>query len=333
MKNHIDRHVTKKVIGLSAALLFFLAVLFGLHIWEDGQGAPPAKDEGRGAEPIYYQGTYYMPREGLETTLLLGVDKYIVDEAGQETQGDFEQADFLLLLVTDTKKETCTAIHINRDTMAEIPILSHAGARIGSYTAQITLAHTFGGTAKIQCRNTLDAVSGLLGGVKIQHYVSLGMDGVVALNDLAGGVTLEVMDDFSGIDNSLVKGRTVTLRGAEALTYVRARKGIADGSNLHRMERQKQYIEALEAQLIHCADQDDDFIMTSLLDINSYMVSDCTIYELSDLAETLRSCGIAEYRTLEGEAVDNGQYIEYHADEEALQKMVLELFYVPSERP
>ncbi len=332
MRIRIDRGVLKKILCLAAVLFIMLDIILLLRAWENRQNIEAggsSSTNGRN-EPIDYNGVHYEPRRGIKTTLLMGVDKYFVDELGQGVQGEFEQADFLMLLVTDTRNETNTIIHINRDTMAEITILNNAGGRLGTYTAQITLAHTYGGTDKIRSRNTVEAVSDLLKGVKIQHYVSLGMDGMVALNELAGGVTVEVLDDFTGIDDTLVQGETVTLHGEQALTYIRQRHGMQDATNIHRMERQRQYIEALENQLLEMSANDEEFVASSLLEINDYLVSDCTVEQLSDLAESLEEYGIAEYRTLKGENVQGSQNMEYYIDEDALMETVLNLFYEPS---
>ena len=71
------------------------------------------------------------------------------------------------------------------------------------------------------------------------------MDAVPVFNDLVGGVEIEVLDDFTGIDDTLVKGKTVTLMDEHALHYVRTRKDLEDSSNSTRMKRQQQYINAL----------------------------------------------------------------------------------------
>ena len=106
--------------------------------------------------------------------------------------------------------------------MTQIQILGVTEEPAGSFTGQLALAHTYGSGEEDSCENTVLAVSNLLYGMEIDHYVSLTMDGVALLNDLVGGVPVEVLDDFSGIDDSLVQGETVTLRGRQALTYVRS---------------------------------------------------------------------------------------------------------------
>lgn len=274
----------------------------------------------------YYNGGWYRPRKDVETVLLMGIDKAAVDES-MAVQGAYEQSDFLMLLVIDPKAEKCTGIHINRDTMTEIQMLSETGRVEGRFTGQITLAHTYGGQPEIRCRNAVTAVSNLMYGIKIDHYISLMMDGVIILNDLVGGVTLEVMDDFTGVDDTLVKGETVTLLGQHALNYVRARKGLEDQTNVHRMERQKQYLEALQTALFDQADADQSFSTSALMELNEYMVSNCTVDQLSELSETLKEYGVGEYLALEGEAILGEIYYEFYVDEDALQQLIMEMFY------
>ena len=57
----------------------------------------------------------------------------------------------------------------------------------------------------------------LLGGTEIDHYLAMTMSAIPQINDLVGGVPVTVLDDFSGIDDSLVKGEEITLMGEQAL--------------------------------------------------------------------------------------------------------------------
>lgn len=310
---------------MTVVVVLLLVGLFLLYVWEEDYSRVPA-DAVPEEDLTYFDGGWYRLRRDVETVLLMGIDKAAQDET-MPVQGEYEQSDFLMLLVIDKKAEKCTGIHINRDTMTEIQMLSETGRVEGRFTGQITLAHSFGGQPEIRCRNAVTAVSHLLYGIRIDHYISIMMDGVIALNDLVGGVTLEVMDDFTGVDETLVQGETVTLMGQQALTYIRARKGLADQTNLHRMERQKQYLEALQEKLLSQTDADETFSMSILTELNDYIVSNCSVEQFSALSETLEEYGVGEYRTLEGESVAGEQFYEYYVDNDALQHLVMELFY------
>lgn len=335
MKFRVDVRVLKGTVAILAVVLVLLAGMLLLQRWENTQDAPvsssgevssveadaPVDDR----EITYYNGTAYAKREDLETVLLLGVDKF----EGETPEGylNNQQADFLLLLVMDEANETCTPIQLNRDTMTQIRILGVTGEPAGTTTGQLALAHTYGSGEEDSCENTVLAVSNLLYGMEIDHYISLTMDGVALLNDLVGGVTVEVLDDFSGIDDSLMQGETVTLKGQQALTYVRSRGGLEDSSNLHRMERQRQYLAALQQQLKAAVQQEDGFTLDALLQLNEYMVSDCTVEQLSDLGDSLAAYQVSDILTTPGDAQEGEEFMEFTVDEDALQQLVMDVFY------
>lgn len=336
MKLRLGKGALKALVGILALLALALCALLAVRVLERVDGAARTsaamggdaaddREEGR----VYYREGWYTQKKGLETVLVLGIDKYAQDQ-GKAAHGNYEQADFLMLLALDREAGTCTGIHLNRDTMTKINVLSDAGAVAGTKTGQLTLAHTYGGTARIRCRNTVTAVSDLLYGIEIDHYLSLSMDGVAVLNDLAGGVTLEALDDFPG-EPGIKKGETVTLRGDQALAYVRTRKGLEDSSNLRRMERQRQYLEALQEKLFQKIDGDEGFLSSALLEVNPYLVSDCTVEQLSGLVEDVKDCGSREYITLVGTARKGETYMEFYPDEEALQELVVGLFFEQAE--
>ena len=339
MKFRVDVRVLKGTAAILAVVLVLLAGMLLLQRWENTQDAPvfssgeaSSVEAGApvdGREITYYNGTAYARREDLETVLLLGVDKF----EGETPEGylNNQQADFLLLLVMDKQNETCTPIQLNRDTMTQIQILGVTGEPAGTFTGQLALAHTYGSGEEDSCENTVLAVENLLYGVGIDHYVSLTMDGVALLNDLVGGVTVEVLDDFSGIDDSLVQGETVTLKGQQALTYVRSRGGLEDSSNLHRMERQRQYLAALQQQLKAAVQQEDGFTLDALLQLNEYMVSDCTVDQLSELGDSLAAYQVSDILTTPGDAQEGEEFMEFTVDEAALQQLVMDVFYEPVE--
>ena len=339
MKFRVDVRVLKGTAAILAAVLVLLAGMLLLQRWENTQDAPVSSsgeassvEAGApvdGREIAYYNGTAYAKKEDLETVLLLGVDKF----EGETPEGyvNNQQADFLLLLVMDKQNETCTPIQLNRDTMTQIQILGVTGEAAGTFTGQLALAHTYGSGEEDSCENTVLAVSNLLYGMEIDHYVSLTMDGVALLNDLVGGVTVEVLDDFSGIDDSLMQGETVTLQGPQALTYVRSRGGMEDSSNLHRMERQRQYLSALQQQLKAAVQQEDGFTLDALLQLNEYMVSDCTVNQLSDLGDSLATYQVSDILTTPGDAQEGEEFMEFTVDEAALQQLVMDVFYEPVE--
>jgi len=330
----------RAAVVLLVALALFLVGAFVLYLWEEGSfpggetSVPYEPSEEEGAV-LYYDGAWYAPRDDVETVLVLGLDRSEQEEIGQS--GSYAQSDLILLLVIDRTNETYQAIQINRDTMAEIQDFDEYGRPNGTYMAQLALAYAHAQAYTQNDRTAgmaaVDAVSKVLYGVEIDHYITLTMDGLMALNDLAGGVTVEIRDDFSAIDPELVQGETVTLLGEHALHYVRSRHDVGEETNLERMERQREYLTKLQEKLTTLVAEDESFISTSLLKVNEYMGSDCTVQQLSELAESFQSFRMEGYTVLEGEAVETETYVEFYPDEEALQRLVVGAFYEPTEEP
>ena len=71
----------------------------------------------------------------------------------------------------------------------------------------------------------------------------------------------------------------------------------------------------------------DSFVLKTFEDIGDYTVSDCTAPVLSRLAEDLEKYQLGDIYSVEGKNVQGEQYMEFYADEEALDALILELFY------
>jgi len=314
------------LIGISV-LLF---IVFGLieNIIDKAENNISAEDvfsySGKTEGLLYYGSEWYEPKDSLESILVLGLDRKLTDSS--EERQNSKQADYLALLILDQETQTFRVLHINRDTMTDIPQTDITGREYGTTYAQLALAHIYGSDDRAQCRNTVKTVENLLYGIDIDHYISLTMDAVPILNDSVGGVELQLMDDFTELDESFVKDAVVTLHGEQALAYVQARGSLEDNTNVHRMERQRQYLSALFGKYSSINMENTTDIM---LQINEYMVSDCTIDQLSRLAERLGSYTNEGILTLEGEAVKGEKFMEFYIDESAAQAMVIELFYEP----
>ena len=317
----------KLMRGLAVALLavFLLTGAFLLlELWEKRQSIFP---EQKTENTVYeYNGVEYMKNEDVESFLILGLDKF-EDAINNDSYNNDQRADFLMLLVFDNSEKKFTAVHLNRDTMVNMNVLGVAGQKIGTVNKQLALAHPYGNGRDVSCRNTADAVSELLNGVKVNHYLSITMDAVPILNDLLGGVEVTVLDDFSGIDDTLIKGETVTLHGDHALTYVRERYGLEDSSNSTRMVRQRQYMTAVYDKAMLKIENDDNFVIEASSKLADYIVSDRSVNQLQEIAKKLSQYKFTEIETLEGESVVKDGLMEFRPDADSIDKIVFELFY------
>lgn len=331
-RRHAGRR--KQFVAIVAIVLILTLALVGVHVYENKTSTviPNAGEQMTAHTAAVTSGQVYMndqwyAERNVETLLVLGVDDY-TNLHDTDSYNSGHQTDFLVLFVRDVDTGKTAAIHINRDTMTDITTLGVTGQPTGTIHAQLALAYNYGNSSQARSRNTVNAVKYLFYGVQIDHYITITMDAVPILNDWAGGVTVEVLDDFTAIDSSLVPGELVRLDGTQALTYVRTRYGLDDSTNLHRMERQQQYAE----EWIHSAQgllNDAQAVTDLVIQLDGYYHSDCTADELSSYAEGLSLSPSAIVYQIEGDTMQGDVYMEFHVDEEYLQQLVLELFYIP----
>ncbi|MGM9614334.1 MAG: hypothetical protein ACI3W7_02225, partial [Oscillospiraceae bacterium] len=63
--------------------------------------------------------------------------------------------------------------------------------------------------------------------------------------------------------------------------------------------------------------------------VADYLVTDCSVDELSGYGEQLSGYTLSDIVAPEGEAVLGDTYMEFYVDEAALQQLVIDWFYVP----
>lgn len=309
------------------ALILIVAALVAISYWERKNSDFKSESDWELSEFMAHDGKLYRLRDDVDTLLIMGVDKFS-GSLVEDSYNNDQCADFLLLLVIDHAVGRCSIVHINRDTMAEINVLGIGGKKVGTVREQITLSHTYGTGAQDSCRNTARAVSGLLGGVHIDHYVCLTMDAVGVLNDLVGGVTLTIEQDLTAIDPSFVKGQSITLHADQALRFVRHRSELADSSNASRMERQQQYLSALYPQVLSYIEQNESFPSEAISALSAYTTTDFSVSELERMIDTLSAYEQGQTLGIEG-TYSVGEHVEFYADEQNIKSLLIRLFYEP----
>ena len=161
------------------------------------------------------------------------------------------QSDVMILVSYNTTKEKISMISIPRDTKAKIRKLDSSGNPTGTITTKINAAYSYGGgRTKYSYNNACHAMSQFLGGIPVQHFIGLDMDGVPRIVDSVGGVEMTLDYSFTSVDSSMTKGKTMRLNGRQALTYVRERKlSGMDGSDTARVLRQQRFLKAFAAEV------------------------------------------------------------------------------------
>ena len=277
------------------------------------------------SKTIVVDGVKYFPKQDIETFLIIGVDED-GEMVRRETLENEGMADAIMLAVFNRTDETIDIISLNRDSMTDISVRGLDGRKVDSMNAQLALSYAYGDGMESSCENTIEAVSKMLYGIEIDHFMALNMDAIKVLNDAVDGVTVDVWDDFSAVDPSIYMGR-VTLYGDQALTYIRARKDVGDQLNVNRMERQQEYMESFFYALKYAVEMDSEFAIKHYEDLTKYMVTDCSVTTMSSVLERYGAYELGEIVTPEGENVRGEKYMEFYVDEDSLEDLVLEHFF------
>ena len=322
----MNRRILLRIVLVCITLILVLGIVYsGLRIWESTV-LYSAKDQFViTKKTITKDGIDYFPRQDINVILIMGIDQEgPVVASAEPNHGN--AVDMVTLMVFDEKAEVCTLLNVNRDAMVQMPMLNDRGMEDGTWYGQLAYSHTYGKGLEDSCVNTRKTVSNLLGGINIDYYIAMNMDGVEILNDAVGGVTVNVVDDFSMLDPSLHTG-VFTLRGRQARTFVQTRYDVGDDLNLNRIERQLEYSQKFMEAFRQKAD--DAFVLSTYDEIAPYIVSDIPISTLTGLVNRYQNYPLAGTRSLAGENVLGEEFYEFYPDQEKLESLILELFYAP----
>ena len=176
------------------------------------------------------------------------INMLIVGSDTREGQGgefgdvESELADVIMLLHVSEDRTNASVVSFPRDLM--VPIPSCPNPKGGSFSAMsrqmINSSIGYGGVA---CTHlTVQNLTGL----KIPYLAMIDFQGVIEMSNAVGGVEVfiekKISDPYTGL--SLNAG-TNTLKGKNALAFLRARKGIGDGSDLNRISNQQLFLRSL----------------------------------------------------------------------------------------
>ena len=326
----MSRHsIWKSVLYVCAFLLLVAGLIFsGLQLLESTvYSSNPDETAEWEYKTVTVNGVDYFPRQDITTILVLGID----EEGPVRASGSYRnhgEADAVMLLVLDHADDNIDVLCLNRDTMVQMPILGIDGRTSGTTYAQLALSHTYGEGLEDSCENTQKTVEALLNYIVIDHYVAMNMDAISIVNDAVGGVTVTITDDFSEVDSSLTMGE-VTLWGEQAVAYVQTRKGVGTQLNISRMERHREYMYGLMRALTARIAENEAFATDLYEQVSDYIVSDCSVNVISGLMERCADYTMDEIISPVGENILCEEYYEFYVDKEALDELILRLFYAP----
>ena len=148
--------------------------------------------------------------------------------------------DTMLLVRFDPQNKRLSVLSIPRDTRTYVE---------GRGTVKINEANYYGGPA-----SSAKSVSGLLGGVGIDRYVTVNIQGIKSLVDALGGITINVPKDMKYTDNSQhlyidLKAGKQRLNGEQIVHYLLYRHD--DLGDIGRVQRQQLLMRAFVEEQVN----------------------------------------------------------------------------------
>jgi len=285
---------------------------------------------------VLYNGQHYTRNTAVKAVLLLGLDR-TKDDLQQIRPELWEQGqtDFMLLIAHNTFHNTVEILQIPRDTMAAMKAVTYEGQKISDTVEQITLAFSYGDGVYKSCELTCDAVTRLLGGLPMDHYMLTDLRSINTVNDMVGGVTVTIPEDNAvWNDPAFVKGQKITLHGGQAEHFVRGRDKSDDFSSLVRMEHQKIYLQALQPRIKACIKNDPEFLDDLFDAVDADILSDMSKKDYVKLAASMVNTAQlhdSDFRMLPGEARMGEVWLEYIPRYADINEIVLDMFYRKTE--
>ena len=286
-------------------------------------------DVGAGYRYTEYNGKKYQYNNRVTTLLYAGLDSF--DELKQTaTYGDKARADSIMLIVLDEASKKMSVVAINRDTMTEVHRFSRNGGDLGTYVTHLGYAYANGDGGTASCENLKTAVSTLFNNLPIDGYMVSNQTSIVMINDLVGGVTVTVPNnDLATQYPELTEGNIVTLDESNVRAYVQQRDTAVDFSNEGRIERQKSFVLSFMDEFGTLVKENSTQVWDKLEECSDWMQTDITKNKYLSLADAFSNTNLTpdSYYILEGEDQLGELHDEFYYDEDALQELIIKLFY------
>ena len=334
MKDHHRKRTLFRAGLLCAAFLVLIfAALRLMDMWH-AERFPEKRDAGTEefmtTDLVVWEGEEYKKTPAVTTLLIAGIDQNgdMAQGVGTSRYRSGGQADFLLLLAIDHTHRQIHQLQIDRDTMAEVTVLSVYGQETGDRLMQICLSHSYGAGKEDNARYTVKAVQRLMNDLEIEGYYMVDYSAVSALNDALGGVTVTIPDDMTAVDPLWTAGSSVTLQGSEAEAFVRARRSVGAGTNVERMRRQSEFMQQAILRLRECLAEDAGFGVRLLSTLSASAVTNFSDQQLAEEIEDSGGYEVLPLDYLDGEYRhgDSG-YLEFYADEGSAESWIMRHLY------
>lgn len=244
------------------------------------------------------------PKEPI-TIALLGSDTRAGQGSAYGKVGG-ARSDTTLIVQINAERTHAAVVSVPRDLWIKLPDCMVNGKNVGGYYSKFNAAYAFGGP---EC--TVMAITETLG-INVQHVIVADFKGFKDVVNALGGVEVclaePAYDKSAKLD--LPAGRQV-ISGEDALAFVRARKSLADGSDISRSERQKMFLGSIARTAEQSGLLTDPVRLFKVLDAATKSLSMdkelASIPALTSLALEMRSVGSRNIQFVSLPWKSNGQ--------------------------
>ncbi|MEY2964489.1 MAG: hypothetical protein RLZZ228_302 [Actinomycetota bacterium] len=175
--------------------------------------------------------------------LLMGSDSREGQTSKQYGDPDIytgERSDTTILLHLSADRSFATAVSIPRDTWVMLPECDVDGTTVGAFESKFNTAFEIGGpgcTVKLVEQMT---------GLTVDNFAVIDFEGFKNVVNALGGVEVCLTEPASDPASDLeLPAGTSIVNGEQALSFVRARKTLSDGSDLSRIKRQQAFLSSM----------------------------------------------------------------------------------------
>lgn len=288
---------------------------------------------------VVYDGKVYEYRDDMLNFLLLGIDHG--GNLSSETElsnWNAGQADTIFLVSLNQSDKKISVIGIPRNSMVNVEIFNSESERVETIYNQICLQYGYAGGGELGLQKMKESVSELMCGLPIHGACAVSFNAISVITDRLGGIEVIVPDDMTEYNKAYVPGSTQTLTGKNVVGYLRYRQYDTLGSPTTRLERQKEFMRVAMARVMQEVKANPVFVKDIYESLRAYMNTDISVDEAVYIASKALDCTLAEqsFYQLTGEdkaeyfVRENGEqdfYNDYYIDEDALQKIMYEVFY------
>lgn len=288
---------------------------------------------------VVYDGKVYEYRDDMLNFLLLGIDHG--GSLSTETKlSDWNagQADTIFLVSLNQTDKTISVIGIPRNAMVNVEIFNSESERVETIYNQICLQYGYAGGGELGLQKMKESVSELMRGLPIHGTCAVSFNAISVITDRLGGIEVIVPDDMTEYNKAYVQGSTQMLTGKNVVDYLRYRQYSTLGSPTTRLERQKDFMRVAMERVMQEIKVNPVFVKDIYESLRAYMNTDISVDEAVYIASKALDCTLAEqsFYQLTGEdkaeyfVRENGEedfYNDYYIDEEALQKIMFEVYY------